>query len=181
MLMRCLVLIACCAVLIGCTRSNMDSQPKYNEYKPGELFRDGRSMQQAVRGTVARGDLARANEITSRPALTPELLARGRDRFNVFCSPCHDRAGSGNGMIVHRGMPRPPSFHDDRLRTADDQHFFDVITHGHGAMYSYADRVRPRDRWAIVGYIRALQLSQHATLSDLPPEIRDRMQGEALQ
>jgi hypothetical protein len=95
--------------------------------------------------------------------VTRELIERGRDRYNIFCSVCHDQKGDGNGMIVQRGFPAPPSFHSDRLRKAPASHFFDVITKGYGVMYSYASRVPPRDRWAIVAYIRALQLSQHAS------------------
>ena len=110
--------------------------------------------------------------------MTAELLARGRERYDIFCSPCHDRTGRGNGMVVQRGLPRPPSLHEDRLRSADDQHFFDVITNGYGVMYSHAARVRPRDRWAIVAYIRALQLSQHATLADLSAEERAKLATE---
>jgi mono/diheme cytochrome c family protein len=107
--------------------------------------------------------------------LTVALLERGRERFNIYCAPCHGRAGVGDGMVVQRGMPRPPSLHDERLRAAPDQHVFDVITRGYGVMYSYAMRVQPPDRWAIVAYIRALQLSQHATLADVPTADRDRL------
>lgn len=168
-------LLVLCAVLAGCTRSNMDSQPKYDEYKPAELFRDGKTLQKPPEGTVARDDLAHAEEVKQKPALTAALLRRGREEFNVFCSPCHDRAGTGRGIIVQRGMPQPPSYHEPRLLAADDQHFYDVITNGYGAMYSYASRVRPRDRWAIVAYLRALQLSQHAELSQLDAEDRSRL------
>jgi mono/diheme cytochrome c family protein len=163
-----------CVAASGCGQ-NMTDQPKYQEYEPGPLFRNGRSLQAPVPGTVARGDLARQQEVAEKPLLTHELLARGREQFDVFCAPCHARTGDGDGMIVQRGMPRPPSYHTDRLRAAADQHFFDVITKGHGAMYSYAARVAPRDRWAIVGYIRALQLSQHARIEDVPANERDRL------
>ncbi len=160
----------------GCDQF-MDVQPKYQEYEPAPLFRNGRVLQEPVAGTVARGDLEQVQ--AERPALTPSLLARGRQQFDIFCSPCHDRLGTGNGMVVQRGMPRPPSYHIDRLRTADDQHFYDVITHGYGAMYSFASRVAPADRWAIVAYIRALQLSQNAAPDDVPPEERRRLQAQA--
>jgi mono/diheme cytochrome c family protein len=146
----------------------MDSQPKYHEYEPAGLFPDRRVLQAPVPGTVARGDLARAEETARKPAVTAQLLARGREQYDVFCSPCHDRAGTGAGIIVQRGFPRPPSLHEDRLRSADDRHFIDAITRGYGAMYAFADRVQPRDRWAIVAYIRALQLSQHAAPTDVP-------------
>ena len=115
--------------------------------------------------------------IRNRPPLTAELLARGRQRFGIFCSPCHGAGGDGNGVLVQRGMPRPTSYHDDRLRAADDQHFFDVISNGYGVMYSYASRVPPRDRWAIVAYIRALQLSRHASIDDVPPDRRASLTG----
>ena len=164
------LLVLC--ILEACTRSNMDSQPKYHEYEPAGLFPDRRVLQAPVPGTVARGDLERAKEATEKPAVTAQLLARGREQYEVFCSPCHDRTGTGDGMIVQRGFPRPASFHDERLRTAEDQHIMDAIIHGYGAMYSFADRVQPRDRWAIVAYIRALQLSQHADLADVPPDAR---------
>jgi len=160
-----------CALAAGCTRSSMDDQPKYNEYKPSGLFPNGRVMQAPVAGTVAREDRAHAEQ-SKRPALTAELIARGHDQYDAFCSPCHDRVGRGDGIVVQRGFPRPASLHEDRLRQADDQHFMDAITRGYGAMYSFADRVAPRDRWAIIAYIRALQLSQHATLDDVPAEQR---------
>lgn len=177
-MMRRAALLTLCAVLAGCTRSNMDSQPKYDEYKPAGLFRDGKTLQTPPDDTVARDDLARAAEAKQKPALTAALLQRGREEFNVFCSPCHDRAGTGRGIVVERGMPQPPSFHDPRMVAAEDQHFYDVISNGYGAMYSYSSRIRPRDRWAIVAYLRALQLSQHAELSDLSAEQRARLAAE---
>jgi mono/diheme cytochrome c family protein len=150
----------------------MDSQPKYHEYEPSDLFPDRRVLQAPVPGTVARDDLARAQETANKPPVTAQLLARGREQYDVFCSPCHDRAGTGAGIIVQGGFPRPPSLHEDRLRRVDDRHFIDAITRGYGAMYAFADRIEPRDRWAIVAYIRALQLSQHAALDDVPAEAR---------
>lgn len=176
--MRPLLCIAVCLSIAGCTRSNMDSQPKYHEYEQGALFRDGRVLQTPVPGTVARDDLARTEEAKHKPAVTARLLNRGREQFDVFCAPCHDRAGTGRGMIVRRGMPQPPGLQDQRLRAADDQHFYDVISNGYGVMYAHGDRIRPRDRWAIVAYIRALQLSQHAAVADLPADVRDRMLAE---
>jgi mono/diheme cytochrome c family protein len=104
------------------------------------------------------------------------LLERGQQRFNIYCSPCHSRVGDGNGMIVQRGFPQPPSYYSDTLRKAPNQLFYDVITHGYGAMYSYADRVEPKDRWAIVAYIRALQASASASLSDVPADKRSALQ-----
>jgi mono/diheme cytochrome c family protein len=171
------LIIIVCAALAGCGQ-NMTDQPKYDQYEPAPLFRNGRVLQGPVAGTVARGDLDRANAATEKPPLTPALLARGREQFDVFCAPCHSRTGDGDGMIVRRGMPRPPSLHIDRLRAAPDQHFFAVITEGYGAMYSHAARVAPKDRWAIVAYIRALQLSQNATLDDVPEDERARLRAE---
>ena len=176
--MRSPVCIVMCLAAAACTRSNMDSQPKYHEYEPGALFSNGRVLQAPVAGTVARGDLALADEARTKPAVTMSLLARGREQYDVFCSPCHDRAGTGRGMVVQRGMPKPRSFNDERLRQADDQHFYDVITKGYGAMYAHGDRIRPGDRWAIIAYIRALQLSQHASLDDVPPEVKAKLLAE---
>ncbi len=169
--MRRIAIIAALALLMAGCDQNMDVQPKYYEYSRAPLFRGG-VLRQPPAGAVARGDLARDAEAATKPAPTAALFARGRQRFDIFCSPCHGRSGAGNGIIVQRGMPHPTSYHDPRLRAADDQHFFDVITNGYGAMYSYASRVPPRDRWAIVAYIRALQLSQHASIDDVPHDAR---------
>jgi mono/diheme cytochrome c family protein len=165
-------------LVAGCTRSDMDSQPKYHEYESGGLFRDGKVLQAPPAGTVARDEPALAREAADKPAVTQALLARGRERFDIYCSPCHDRVGNGNGIVVQRGMPRPPSLHEQQLREADDTHFYDVISSGFGAMYAFADRIRPRDRWAIVAYVRALQLSQHAALTDVPDDARARLEAE---
>jgi mono/diheme cytochrome c family protein len=162
-------------LLAGCDQ-NMDVQPKYSEYSRAPLFRGG-VLREAPAGSVARDAQAREAARHDRPPLTAELLARGRQRFGIFCSPCHGVSGDGNGIIVQRGMPHPTSYHDERLRAADDQHFFDVISNGYGAMYSYASRVPPRDRWAIVAYIRALQLSRHASIDDVPPDQRAKLTG----
>ena len=161
---------------IAACDQNMDDQPKYDQYEPAPLFRNGQTLQSPVPGTVAR---ERAESDTAKPQLSAALLTRGQIQFNTYCSPCHDRTGSGNGMVVRRGMPQPPSYHGERLRGAPDQHFFDVISNGYGAMFSYASRVPPRDRWAIVAYIRALQLSQNATIDDVPADQRARLLAEA--
>jgi mono/diheme cytochrome c family protein len=168
------ILLAC--ALAGCTRSNMDSQPKYHEYEEGKLFRNGRVLQAPPPGTVARGDLDRDKDASQKPAVTADLLTRGQDEYNIYCSPCHDRAGTGNGIVVQRGFPKPASLNDEPLRKADDQHLYDVIANGYGVMYAHGDRVQPRDRWAIVAYIRALQLSQHAALADVPENERSRLE-----
>jgi mono/diheme cytochrome c family protein len=156
---------------------NMEIQPKYSEYSRAPLFRAS-VLRNPPAGAVARDDLARDTEIRTRPPLSAELFERGHRRFDIFCSPCHGANGDGNGIIVQRGMPNPTSYHADRLRTADDQHFFDVITNGYGAMYSYASRIPPRDRWAIVAYIRALQLSRHASIDDVPATGREQLLGK---
>jgi cytochrome c5 len=165
-------------VLAGCSRSNMDSQPKYHEYEPGGLFRNGRVLQEPVAGAIARGDLQRAAEAKQKPAITATLLTRGREQYDIFCSPCHDRVGTGQGIVVQRGFPKPANLHDAAQRALSDQQIYDVIANGYGAMYSHGDRVAPRDRWAIVAYIRALQLSQHAALTDLSAEDQARLNAE---
>lgn len=161
----------------GC-RQDMHVQPRYNPMESSTFFDDGRSERPVVPGTVARGQL-RTNEafytgkvngveVNTFPfPVTREVLTRGRERYNIYCTPCHDRLGEGQGMIVQRGFPPPPSYHIDRLRQAPVGHFFSVMTNGYGTMYSYASRVSPEDRWAIAAYIRALQLSQAAKLADL--------------
>jgi mono/diheme cytochrome c family protein len=128
---------------------------------------------------LAQAGAAAAPGFANPLPITPALLARGQDRFNIFCAPCHSRAGDGDGMIARRGFPAPPSYHTARLRHAPDSHFYDVISHGYGVMYPYADRVSPHDRWAIVAYIRALQLSQHAPASALTPQDLHMLDGAA--
>ncbi len=152
------------------------------------FFPDGRSSRPLVPGTVARGEL-RADQVfytgksgetlvdTLPFPLTREVLERGRERFEIFCSPCHGRVGTGDGMVVRRGLRPPPSFHIERLRAAPLGHFFDVMTNGLGVMSDYAAQVRPRDRWAIAAYIRALQFSQAAPLADLTPAERQRFEA----
>lgn len=151
-------------LLAGCTGQDMDDQPRYEALEASTLFEDGASARPLPQGVVAHGTLDR--EV--RPEVTPELLTLGRERFDIFCSPCHGRVGDGTGMVVQRGFPAPPSYHTERLRAVPDLYFYEVITNGYGVMYSYASRVPPRERWAIAAYIRALQLSQHAAVSDLP-------------
>lgn len=126
---------------------------------------------------LARGGPADTTGHTNPLPITPRLLARGRERFNIFCAPCHSRAGDGDGMIARRGFPAPPSYHTARLRHAPDSHFYKVISNGYGVMFSYADRVSPHDRWAIVAYIRALQLSRHAPASTLGKKDLARLHG----
>ena len=159
----------------------MQDQPKYKPLHESDFFADHRSERPMVDDTVPRGylrtDVALYTgkvdgvDINYFPfAISRADIERGQERFNIYCSPCHDRVGNGNGMIVERGYRRPPSLHIDRLREAPVGHFFDVITGGFGAMPDYAAQIPVDDRWAIVAYIRALQLSQHATLGDVPSE-----------
>jgi hypothetical protein len=134
----------------------MSDQKKDSEWERTNLFRNGRVLQAPAQGSISRED-DMTNVLAERPPMTLALVERGRERFNAFCSECHGYGGDADGMVVQRGFPRPPSFHDPRLIAAPDQHFVNVITNGYGVMYSYADRVPPADRWAITAYIRALQ------------------------
>ncbi|MTV11991.1 MULTISPECIES: cytochrome c [Bradyrhizobium] len=172
-----LVLTVALALSLAACDQNMDMQPKYSEYSRAPLFRRSMLRSPPV-NTVARGDLERERAGKTKPALSAELLDRGRQRYAIFCSPCHGAGGDGDGIIVHRGMPHPTSYHDDRLIAADDQHLFEVISNGYGAMYSYAARVNPQDRWAVVAYIRALQLSRRASIEDVPPDERAKLTGQ---
>ena len=130
-------------------------------------------------GALARGDHIVIPVYSNPLPLTRALLARGQERFNINCAPCHSSVGDGDGMIVRRGFPSPPSYHTDRLRNAPDSHFYQVISNGYGLMYPYADRVAPADRWAIVAYIRALQLSQHLPASELSADERAKLQEKS--
>lgn len=176
--------------LAGCNVQQMIEQPKLKTLQPSAFFDDGRSSRPIEPGTVARGQLrvrpaydrgevggvlvdhiplpgfdpSEALEPSEARRARKAVLERGRQRYDIFCAPCHDRAGEGRGMIVQRGFSPPPSFHLDRLREAPPGHYFQAITHGYGAMYSYASRIPVEDRWAIVAYIRALQVSRDASL-----------------
>jgi mono/diheme cytochrome c family protein len=162
-------------LLAGCGQNlTMSNQHKYHEYERASLFRNGQVLQAPPAGTVAR-DAPAGDVFSRRPPMSLALVRRGRERFDIFCAPCHGPAGDGTGMVVQRGMPQPPSFHDPRLVAAPDAHFVEVITNGHGAMYSYADRVPPPDRWAITAYIRALQRSQAEDLDAVPPAERTKL------
>jgi mono/diheme cytochrome c family protein len=166
------------AVTAGC-RQDMHNQPKYRPLRAAAFFGDGSSARPLVDGTVPRGTLhedvvfftgkAGNTPVKELPfAIDAHVLERGQERFNIYCTPCHDPAGTGHGMVVQRGYRQPPSFHDERLRNADVGYFFDVITNGFGAMPDYKAQIPARDRWAIIAYIRALQLSQRATKADIP-------------
>lgn len=156
------VVSAALLLLAGCHQNlSMSDQPKGDEWERSDLFRNGRVLQQPPAGGVSREEDTRDLR-AQRPPMSLALVKRGQQRFNIFCSACHGYAGDGDGMVVQRGFPHPPSFHDPRLIAAPDEHFVDVITNGHGVMYSYADRVPVADRWAITAYIRALQKSRTA-------------------
>jgi mono/diheme cytochrome c family protein len=174
------------AVVVSACRQDMHDQPKYNALQESAFFADAQSARPLVAGTVARGQLnddpllytgkqGNADATVFPFPITEPVMARGQERFNIYCSPCHGRTGLGDGMVVRRGYRRPPSFADDRLRQAPVGHFFDVMTNGFGAMPDYAAQVKPSDRWAIAAYIRALQLSAHATLADIPAADRPRL------
>jgi mono/diheme cytochrome c family protein len=137
----------------------MAQQARYDEYEASPLYPDGMAMQHPPGGTVAQ-DWPEQRTAEQRPPLTRALLERGRDRFGIYCTPCHANDGSGDGIVPARGFPHPPDFRSARLRQTPASHFYDVMTNGYGVMYSYADRVPPRDRWAIAAYIRVLQQAQ---------------------
>ena len=180
-------LIVVIAVVTSGCRRDMQDQPKYIPLRASSFFPDDRSARPLVQGTVARGHLnddtlletgkIGDDDATVFPfAVDARVLSRGRERYDIYCSPCHGRTGGGDGMIVRRGFRHPPSYHDERLRNAPVGHFVDVMTNGFGAMADYRQQVEPRDRWAIAAYIRALQLSEHATMADVPDSERGRLQ-----
>ena len=176
------VIAAACIALVGC-RQDMHDAPSYDPLQQTNFFADGAASRPLVPNTVARGQL-RADEhlytgkingqvATEFPMpVTKQVLDRGQERFNVYCSPCHGRTGEGNGMIVQRGFRQPPSYHDERLRNVPVGYFFDVMTNGFGAMQDYSAQVTVPDRWAIAAYIRVLQLSRSATVNDVPADRR---------
>jgi hypothetical protein len=178
-----LCIAAALFMIAGCDNLHQDmgNQPKNKALSPSDFFADGRSVRTPVENTVSRSALDNDQlMVTKDSAMFPmqindALLERGQERYRIFCSPCHGIQGDGNGMIVMRGMKRPPSYHQDRLRQAPNGYFYDVITNGFGQMYSYAAQVPPRDRWAIVAYVRALQLSRNARAADLPAETREKL------
>lgn len=188
------------ACLGGCEKGKQDmyDQPRYKPFARSELFADGSSSRPlppasvpysngpfagTSSGRIGTGnvaeDTAASNARTNPYPVTMQLLRRGQERYEIYCMPCHSPAGDGDGLVARRGFPHPPSYHIERLRQAPDRHIFDVISNGYGIMYSYADRVAPPDRWAIVAYIRALQLSQNANAKNLPPELRQRLAEHA--
>ncbi len=177
----CLGLVALLATS-GC-RQDMHNQPKFIPLRESDFYADHRSERPLVDGTVARGDVEAddllytgkldGQDSTVFPfTVTWDVMTRGQERFNIYCSPCHGQTANGDGMVVRRGFRAPPSFHIDRLRQAPVGHFFDVITNGFGAMPDYRQQVPVRDRWAIIAYVRALQASTTANVADVPADRR---------
>lgn len=179
--------MAAALLAAGC-RADMQDQPRMFPQRGSDFFADGRSVRPQVENTVARGQLYQdsyfytgldgGKEGNALPfAVTPAVLERGQERYNVYCTPCHSRVGNGEGMIVQRGYRPAGNFHTERLMNAPLGHFFNVITNGYGAMPEYASQVAPVDRWAIVAYIKALQLSESATMADVPPAERAKLEA----
>jgi mono/diheme cytochrome c family protein len=182
---RTVVVISLTLALVAC-RQDMHDAPRYEPLEEAPFFSDGGSSRVLVANTVARGQLREDDHFYTGKVdgqlaaefpmpVTAEVMARGQEQFNVFCTPCHGRTGEGNGMIVQRGFRQPPSYHEDRLINAPPGHFFDVMTNGFGAMPDHRSQVPVPDRWAIAAYIRALQLSRRATIDDVPADRRAEM------
>jgi mono/diheme cytochrome c family protein len=177
------------AFLCSACRQDMYNQPKAKPYSQSDFFPDGTSAR-PIPAHAVQYHQPRENEayytglmngvlVAQLPAplqLTREFLARGHERYDIYCAVCHGLTGEGNGQVVQRGFPAPPTYHSDRLRNAPIGHFYDVMTNGYGVMYSYASRVEPKDRWAIAAYIRALQLSRTSTIQDLPPNEQKKLE-----
>lgn len=181
-----MLLCACCAMFFtlatGCKiQQDMAHQPKNRPLSPSAFFDDGRSERPAIENTVARGSIADDDLFVPKDSnafplpLTPALLNRGQERYKIFCTPCHGLQGDGNGMVSMRGMKHPPSYHDPRLRQVPNGYIYDVISNGFGGMLGYSAQIPPADRWAIIAYVRALQLSRNAPVSDLPPDLRGKL------
>jgi hypothetical protein len=174
----------CCMDFAGCDntlRQDMANQPRQNPLSPSHFFADGRSERPTVENTVARGSIQDDSLFVPKDSnafplpLTEELLERGQQRYGIFCTPCHGIQGDGMGMVAVRGMKHPPSYHQERLRNVPNGYLYDVVTNGFGAMYGYSSQIPPRDRWAIVAYLRALQLSRNAPVGQLPAELREKL------
>ena len=197
---RAAALLLATLALAGCERTMRDmyAQPRPGPDAGSPLFADGKASRPPPEGSlaIASGDLAKtssgrhgrddlaaraaAESASAPPPVTLALLERGRDRYDIACAPCHSVLGDGDGMIVRRGFPRPPSLHQARLRDAPDRHLYDVISRGYGAMPSHADRLTPQDRWAVVAYVRALQLAQDAPVDTLPAGTRAALHAIAI-
>jgi mono/diheme cytochrome c family protein len=183
-----LALGVCLLGLGGCgydytLRQDMANQPRQNPLSPAPFFPDDRSERPIVDNTVARGaveldPLFVPKDSNAFPLpLTQDLLARGQDRYNIFCSPCHGLQGDGMGMVTLRGMKHPPTYHSDQVRNEPNGYYFDVITNGFGAMNGYSMQLTPQDRWAIVAYVRALELSRNAHVAELPESMKEKLMG----
>ena len=181
-----LVAVSLLALTLAACDQKMANQPRYDPLESSDFFKDGQASRPFVEGTVARGTLKEntalfegkvgGQVVASIPMQVDEkFIRRGQERYNIYCSMCHGQAGYGNGMIVQRGYRRPPSFHVGRMRTESDGHYFDVITNGYGSMPAYRTMIPAEDRWAIVAYVRALQLSQNARLDDAAPSDRQKL------
>lgn len=162
-------LLSLLAVGLAACQPELAEQPKYETFAPSDLWADGASARPLVQGTVAQGALARSAAARTPPAVSAALMRRGETQYGIYCVPCHGESGAGDGAVVQRGFPAPPSYHEPRLRAAPAAHIFDVITDGWGVMYGYGDRVAPEDRWAIVAYVRALQLAELKTVAERRP------------
>jgi mono/diheme cytochrome c family protein len=182
-----LLIISVAFVLAGCNntlRQDMANQPRQNALSPSSFFPDGRSERQPLDNTVPRGSVEDDALFVPKDSnafplpITQQLLDRGQQRYGIFCTPCHGIQGDGLGMIAMRGMKHPPSYHQDRLRQEPNGYIYDVITNGFGAMYGYSAQIPPRDRWAIIAYVRALQLSRNAHVADLPADLRQKLMAQ---
>ena len=185
---RTLGLVAASALALGLAacnpiRQDMANQPKNRPLSPSDFFADGRSERPLLENTVAHGSIVDDQLVVAKDSnafplpVNEELLVRGKQRYGIFCTPCHGLQGDGNGMAAVRGMKHPPSYHDDRLRKSPNGYFFDVVTNGFGGMLGYSAQIPVRDRWAIVAYVRALQLSRNAKVSDLPAELKQKLEA----
>lgn len=183
------VLVLALLLLASC-RQKMANQARYDPLEPSDFFADGMSARPRIAGTVARGEISGnpyfdTGKVNGQIAdgfpmpVTLDVVNRGHDRFDIYCAQCHGRVGDGNGMIPSRGYRRPPSFHTETLRKAPTGHLFDVMTNGFGAMPPYGTMIPPQDRWAIAAYIKALQLSQNATVADIPVTERAKLDAPA--
>ena len=187
--MRVLPLLMLALLFAAGCRQDMHDGPRYEAFEASSTFPDGRASRSAPAGTVARGWLRddealytgkiNGETVAEFPfAIGAAELARGQQRFNIYCTPCHGRLGDGNGMVVQRGLRQAASYHQDRLREEKVGYFYDVITNGFGAMQGYAEQIPVRDRWLIVAYVRTLQLSQHASIDDVPADRRGGLDAE---
>jgi mono/diheme cytochrome c family protein len=174
--------------LAGCgysLRQDMANQPRENPLSPSQFFADGRSARPIAENTVMRGALESDRLTVPKDSnafplpLSNELLQRGQERYSIFCQPCHGIQGDGQGMVAMRGMKHPPSYHQERLRAEPNGYLYDVVSNGFGAMYGYSSQIPPLDRWAIIAYVRALQLSRNAPVRELPARLREKLMAGA--